>query len=245
MAAPAARRQRIRERLEARRKEAEAQKKWYQKIPLAAYVPIPATIFIIVWIVFVARPWARVPEPKEKIGDAVLTGQGMEEQAQRLRELNVTLGPGGWRLLPGDVFAMSMVKKQARLTRRLPQDLSRFVVSCEAGIIEGIEVHTLRLELDKYRFLGLVGLEGNPSECYITAAGRKDARPIEWQQHVPLKYGYWYKLRMEVNDEQVRYQVNGQSLSPEAPPAGLPAAVTIKAENARIAVRNWRIEPLQ
>jgi hypothetical protein len=242
----AERRQRIRERLEARRKEADAQRKWYQKIPLAAYIPVPATLFIIIWIVFVAKPWRRIPNASEELDASVLAPRQADDAQLAAMDIEQGLPPKCWRLAGEDLLVMDASHPTAQMVRSLPEGTPHFEVSCDVCLVEGFDEHSVRLRFDEARAVGLVFSPRDPdTPQYIGARRTAGGQTREWSQPMDLKYRYWYALKIRVDEDGVRYFVNGRRLSPEPRLPPPPSKVMVSVVNARAAVRRWRIEPLE
>jgi len=231
----ALRRQRIRERLEARRKEAEALRRWYQRIPLPVLLMMPATIFIIGWVLY-TRPWDRIPSP-ERLDEKLLQAAPVESQDEKLQAMGVEfMTPPCWQLLPGGILVMDSEQRVATVEVQVPAPPSNIEVSCEACLLQGFEVW---LGLDGGTALGLVA---KPEGHYIRKrihGGGETRRPHE------IQHRHWYGLKIRVEPGQTRYFVNGYELGAVPRRPASVAKVQLTALTARAAFRNLKIEPIE
>ena len=227
----------VRERFEAKRKEAEAVRKWYQRIPIPIYFSMPAMIFIVIWICFVARPWERIPGPREKLdGKLVAEFDTFENQEARLKELGVTLTfpPSCWWVLRDGSLAMGSKQNSARVEIETTE-MKNADVSCEVALLEG-ESAALLLE-----GMTSLSLDAARDGGYVRKCAHNGQRT---QRELPVKYAYWYQLRIRIEPGKTRYFVNHYELSPESSRPPSVSKVTLSVLNCRAIFRKLTIEPL-
>jgi len=248
-AAPAGmdRSQRIKDRLASRRAETEAEKKWFQRIPTPIWICMPATVFIIIWIVVFAKPWQQIPEPgaDKKFDESLLKGHNVEDSAARAKALHIRerVPALTWKILPGDILGMKLRKSSAKVVFE-PSEAKNFTASCEVCIVDTLADYSVWLQVHTSRGVGLVGSgrDGSPSG---PACKKPDAtgQTVQWVQEMPedKMMNHWYSLALRVEDGTCTYYVNGKAL-PHTPAAPQEVeAITLVAANAQIYVRDWKV----
>ena len=258
-AAVAGRKLSVRERLEARRAEADATKKWYQRVPIPVWLCMPATVFIVVWILFVAKPWAQIPGPREAMDPELLTAAPVEEgkivealQALGVASMNV---PDAFRPLPGKMLRMDKMRRSATLTFEVPEGKQIGEIACEVAIAEwhqGSE-YAVSMSLDVNRVVALLGnqypkkLRGGEEAQrvdYYSAFWPEGRQVMRVRSETALKLKHWYRLRMVVDRNLTTTTINGTQIGEAAASGGRQVrAATLKVENARILIRNLVVEP--
>ena len=258
-AALAERKLSVRERLEARRAETDATKKWYQKVPIPVWLCMPATIFIIVWVLVVAKPWAQIPGPREAMDETLLTAAALDDD--KVSEALIALGVGSmtpidaFQPLGGGVLRMDKTRRAATLTFEVPEGKQLAEMACEVAIAEwhpGSE-YAVSLSLDPNRMVELLGNQYPKQLRGGQEAQRVDFYASFWPQgrqvmrvrsETALKLKHWYRLRMVVDRNLTTCTINGKQIGEAAASGGTAVrAATLKVENARILVRNLVVEP--
>jgi len=257
----------VRERLEARRAELDAAKKWYQKVPIPIWLCMPATIFIICWILFVARPWTKVPAPREACDPELLTATPIEDIVTALQGLRVeTMSPpDSWAALEGRILRMDPQLGTASVSFKLPETGAEgkapsYEFACEVAFARVPEsvAYALRLDLGEAWAIEIRGNQAVPragrepgrddfyyyTDLDTSAASRGIATAAYEPQHeVDLKPMHWYTLRVIVEEGLAWYYVNGQRLYGAHASAGKAHTVaTLTATNAQVLIRNPRID---
>jgi len=257
----------VRERLEARRAELDATRKWYQKVPIPVWLCMPATIFIVCWILFVARPWTKVPAPREACDPELLTATPIEDIVTALQELRVeTMSPpDSWAALEGRILRMDPQLGAASVSFKLPEagaegKAPSYEFACEVAFARVAEsvAYALRLDLGEAWAIEIRGNQAVPragrepgrddfyyyTDLDTSAASRGiGTAAYEPQHEVDLKAMHWYTLRVIVEEGLAWYYVNGQRLYGAHASAGKAQAVaTLSATNAQVLIRNPRIE---
>ena len=247
----------VRERLEARRAEAEATKQWYKKVPIPVWLCMPALIFIIGWILFVARPWQHVPGPREACDKALLKAPIAGDIEQALRDMAVVTmsPPDSWQPLPDHILRTDGVRS-ARLTLAQPQATEGqpdFEFACDVAIadFDPYSEYRVKVELDP---AWAIELRGNRRE---QRAGREAAKVDYYfyyyrqgqqvvgspHQQTTIKKLHWYKLRIVVDGGLAYYYINGKRVGDAVLPAyQTPQPILIQVTNAQVLVRNPRVK---
>ena len=246
----------VRERFEARRKEAEAARTWYQKIPIPVFFTLPAFLFIVIWILFVAQPWSGVADPREKLDEALLTAPAAAEQAAGIAAMGVAAAEplGHWQLLTGKVLRMGRALRSAKLVVPVPPGLEDLEATCDLCIAQGNDYggYQVTFMLDDRRGVALLGnqypkvLRGGVERQrtdYVAARKMRGAAIIEARHERALKLNHWYKLRILVEGGTAHFYVNGTRVAKESPcPEGPVANVVLAVSNARVLVRNLKVK---
>ena len=248
----------VRERLEARRAEADATKRWYQKVPIPVWLCMPATLFIIFWILFVAKPWRHIPGPWEKVEASLATAPAVDDVGQALRDMGVvTMQPmDSWLPLGGGVLRTDGVRS-ARLTFEQPapegNEPAAFAFACEVAIVAFAPTleYSIKVELDPAWALELrgnrreqqAGREARRADCYFQFC--RDGRQVVGRPYQATTFQKlrWYRLRVAVRRGLAYYYVNGKRMGDAVLPAYEDRPhITIEARNAHVLVRNPRVE---
>jgi len=264
--------QRVRDRIGTRRKETEAQKRWHQRIPLAALSMVPISIVLIVFVVlkFLA---GSLPDPREPLDEKLLEAQPVAEQGNALRRLGVVeASPQGWKVLPGDVVLIDSSDQEVALrfalagqttegpgpeagakpSPKLAELLSRGLeVSCQVCVLQREADWQVKLELDESTFLrmGLI-VAKDGSRSYDFVGGRVQKEKVQKESETalagfeaPVKLKYWYDFKLILKDGSVGYICNGKTLAATKLPRSL-STVGLVTSRTKLALRNWRIRPL-
>ena len=236
----AERRQRMMERLEARRREAKARRRWYQRVPIPVWFTLPATVFIIYWILFIAKPWDRVPEPSATIDDALLAAPAAENQAEKLAEGRITTRDNCFRLVASGEMVMDGARRWASFDVAAKAELENGEVSCEVCLLgQGVDAKVwLSLDGSKQVALGLVA-GGHDPGVNKHAVGKPTHMRLDIERRA------WYELRIRVEPARTRYFINGYELRSVATRPQRIARIVLIAEEARAAFRNWTITPIE
>jgi len=247
------RRLRVRQRLEARRREAEAakDKKWYQRIPLGALSMIPIIIVLIVMVILYP-PWGgRVRGPAEKLDDKLLLKEEVKDPQAVLQSLGIEAIGRCWTIIPlaenpraMSDYAFVMTKKASSAALKLkPPAATNFAASCEIALLDKDPEYGASLALEDSTLVALRSDERDLTRDVVRIVTRRGGQLVKATARHTLKPRWWYKLEVRVEGSTVRYYVNGGRLptSGERPP-GI-AEVRIVVFNARIAVRNLKITP--
>ncbi|NQT51804.1 hypothetical protein HQ576_07135 [bacterium] len=239
----AERRQQMRERLDARRAVTKAQRTWFQRIPAPVWLSLPATLFIIGYII-VVRPWDRIPDPTMVFDQALLTVDAVEDQPLALAERGLEVKPeGAWRLLPSGELLMTKARRTATVTLDVTEPLKNCEVSVEACTVG--EGYVLWLCLDEQQATALA-LDATPR-------GGQDSDPVRKSAFdgsgstikIDIKPDHWYELKIRIEGTQTRYFVNGYELKAvESRPPSVERIVLV-AQEAKAVFRNWKITPLK
>ena len=257
----------VRERLEARRAELDATRKWYQKVPIPVWLCMPATIFIVCWILFVARPWTKVPAPREACDPELLTATPIEDIVTALQELRVeTMSPpDSWAPLEGRILRMDPQLGTASVSFKLPEagaegQARSYEFACDVAFARVPEsvAYALRLDLGNAWAIEIRGNQAVPragrepgrddfyyyTDLDTSAASRGvGTAAYEPQHEVDLKAMHWYTLRVIVEEGLAWYYVNGQRLYGAHASAGKAQTIaTLTATNAQVLIRNPRVE---
>lgn len=250
-----ARRMRVRQRLEARRREAEAarEQKWYQRVPLGALSMLPIVAFLIVMLILYP-PWGRrVRGPAEQLDEKLLLKAEAKDPWAVLESLGMEATGRCWTLIPlvekpevpsDYAFVMTKTTDVAALELE-PPSAEDFRASCEVAILEKDPEYGASLALEDSTLVGLRSDERNLERDVVRIVTRRDGRLVKGTARHTLKPRWWYKLAIEVQGSTVRYYVNGARLSTTGrrPPAI--TGVRVGVLNARIAVRNLKITPVE
>ncbi len=249
-----ARRLRVRQRLAARRREAEAavEKKWFQKIPLGALSMIPILIVLLVMVILYP-PWGtRVRGPAEKLDEKLLLREEVKNPKAVLDSLGIEAIGRYWAVIPlaeepagaaDYAFVMTRKASPTAALKLKPPSTQNFIASCEVAILEKDPEYVASLSLEDSTVLALRSDERNPNRDVVRVVTRRGGNLVKATLRQSLKLRWWYKLEVEVEGSTVRYRVNGGRLptAGERPP-GI-AEVRIVAFNARIAIRNLELTP--
>lgn len=239
----AERRQQMRERLDARRAVTKAQRTWFQRIPAPVWLSLPATLFIIGYII-VVRPWDRIPDPTMVLDPALLTVDAVEDQPLALAERGLEVKPeGAWRLLPSGELLMTKARRTATVTVDVEEPLKNCEVSVEACTVG--EGYVLWLCLDEKQATALA-LDATPRGGQDSDLVRKSAFDGSGSTiKINIKPDHWYELKIRIEGTQTRYFVNGYEL--QAVTARPPSVerIVLVAQEAKAVFRNWKITPLE
>jgi len=244
----------VRERLEALRKQAEAEKKWYQKIPLPLWSMAPILVVLVVMTILYP-PWGAVGDPSEPCDKALLTAAPLADPTMGLAAMGVMAAEplGRWEPLPGKVLRMSSAASEARVALAPPADGKNFEATCDVCILEGEEYGTYRIAflLDAQRGVALIGNEIPKKRSGAGEAQRADYYAAHWRkgsaiygrrQQTVLKPRYWYQLSIRVRDGAAHYRINGTRIGKAAAPdQAAPANPVLKVINARVLLRNLAV----
>ena len=249
-----ARRLRVRQRLAARRREAEAavEKKWFQKIPLGALSMIPIVIVLIVMVILYP-PWgARVRSPAEKLDDKLLLREEVKNPEAVLDSLGIQAIGRYWAVIPlaeepagaaDYAFVMTRKASPTAALKLKPPSAQNFTASCEVAILEKDPEYAASLAFEDSTVLALRSDERNLDQDIVRVVTRRGGNLVKATLRHSLEPRWWYKLEIEVEGSTVRYRVNGGRLptAGERPP-GI-AEARIVAFNCRIAIRNLELTP--
>jgi len=246
----------VRERFEARRKETEAAKTWYQKIPIPIYFTMPALLFIVGWILFVAKPWAGISDPSEAVDQALLTAPAVADQAAGMTAMGITAAEpaGHWQILVGSVLRMNRAATAGKLVVAVPPGVTEFEATCDLGIAEAAVYggYQASFMIDDRSGIALIG-NVYPKERragvqrqrtdYIAARRLRGPGFVEARQEKAIKPMHWYALRIVVEGDSASFYVNGTRIGTESPrPKGAVAKMVVSVANARVLVRGLKIK---
>jgi len=238
----------VRERYESKRKETDATKTWYQRVPLPVWLCMPATIFILVWIGVVAQPWRRVPGPEEtqKLDIALLDSPPVEGQAAALRAkgIDTVTPPAAWQLLANGLLGMPSNVDFSRVAFDLPPGLTDYEIACEIALLDPSDHYEAWLLLGDRAAVGIVRDPIASIKSFVGTYKFTD-KLIQRQEPYRIKPGYWYELRIVVKGGTATYVVNGSRIGATSSVGAPPRKAVLTVQQARALVRNWAFQPLK
>jgi len=233
----------VRERFEAKRKETEAIKVWYRRVPIPVWLCMPATIFIIVWIAFIAKPWQATPGPKEtqKVDLAVLDSQPVEDQAAALRAKGIE-SPSPFKLLANGLLAMTSRQDFVRVVLDLPQGVEpNYTVSCDIALLDPGDHSEAWLLLGERAGIGIINDPYTSLKSFVSTWRFTD-KLMQRQERYRAKAGYWHRLQILVKGANASYRLNGREVGLPSSVGAPPRKVIITVQGARALVRDWTVE---
>ncbi len=238
-------RRRIAGCLEARRRDAEGQKAWYQRIPLGALSMVPVLLFLAVYTAMqlLRGSGQALPASREPLKAALLKAKPLPDSDEALRQLGVQQSvPACWEVLPGNIVRMTRAADTAKLVFAIPQGLGNFEVACDLCVLEHDEgMWSVTIALD--RTAGLIIREHKDERGQAVVAGMVAGGGPRGYPH-NLKPRMWDEVRVVVGEAAVTYFFNGKALKASPPRPGQLAKVELTTCNTQLLIRNWRIKPL-
>jgi len=236
------RRQRVRARIAARRQETDAQKKWYQRIPVGALSMLPIVLVLAGLMIFYP-PWGGLPGPKQPLDEKLLAMGAVADQSAALAGMGVREAfPRCWQVLPGNVLLMDSPRAMAKLVFDIPPGMARFEVSCEVCLLQTEREFGVWLKLDDPTAVGITSQEHKRDMHRIRGRMKQGALDVETRYEYQLKPRQWYELKIRVGADSARYLFNGKALKASVPRPGNVSAATLSMFNVRLIVRNWKVE---
>ena len=236
-------RQRIRQRIDARRKEAVSQKRWYQRIPIGAISMVPIAVVLAVLVIFYP-PWAGMPSAKEALDPALLTAPTVASQKDALKAMGVVEAvPNCWQVLAGNVLRMDAERASATLGFALPAGLTKYEVGCDVCVVSHGPEWSLWLTLGPNTGIGMKTHPQKPGRDYVGGRRQKAGEVAMLGYEYTVKPSHWYSLRIVV-DGGATYLFNGKTLGDNGASAAASGKAEITIFNSRVLVRNWSVKPL-
>lgn len=238
------RRQLVRQRIAARRKQADAEKKWYQRIPMGAISMLPIVVVVAV-LMILYPPWGGIPGPKAPFDDKLLTTPPVADQDAALRAMGIGLAvPRVWQVLPGNVLLMAKEARAARLEFTVPKDGADLETTLEVCILKSEREFGVALELEEFTALDLRSHEHELDRRIVRLRLRHGRDVVKTSYNYTPKPRHWHTLGVRIESGTVRFSLNGKTLAGtgERPPE-LTTAI-LKMYNVQLAVRNWTVKPI-